>query len=164
MPLLPNLNSLGKLCGSPRSRGVMPDKPARRSSVKRMSVIEDGDLAEVLYLIPKQSMLRQLPNLNPNDYYLCERLMDVAIDPRLNQDQWHAAVTLNNWNCGAHALTQACLTAANHGQQECLQLKNTLSTGNSYPKITARTFLKAVLHCYSGIRRIVFRVWLLGLY
>lgn len=39
-----------------------------------MSVIEDGDIAEVLYLIPKQSLLKQLPYLNPDDYYLCEWL------------------------------------------------------------------------------------------
>lgn len=41
-----------------------------------MSIIEDGDIAEVLYLIPKQSILKQLPYLNPDDYYLCERLFD----------------------------------------------------------------------------------------
>lgn len=34
-------------------------------------------MAEVLYLIPKQYM-EQVPYLNPNDYYLSERLNDVA--------------------------------------------------------------------------------------
>lgn len=33
-------------------------------------------MAEVLYLIPKQYM-ELLPFLNPNDYYLSERLNDV---------------------------------------------------------------------------------------
>ncbi|RMC11364.1 hypothetical protein DUI87_11483 [Hirundo rustica rustica] len=52
------------------------EKVKFRNSVKRMSVIEDGDIAEVLYLIPKQSFLKQLPYLNPDDYYLCEQLHD----------------------------------------------------------------------------------------
>lgn len=38
-------------------------------------------MAEVLYLIPKQYM-EQLPYLNPNDYYLSERLNDVATGRR----------------------------------------------------------------------------------
>lgn len=77
MPTLPNLNSLGKLCSSSRSHGVDRVRVKRKSSVKRMSIIEDGHVAEVLYLIPKQYM-EQLPSLNPNDYYLSERLNDVA--------------------------------------------------------------------------------------
>lgn len=77
MPTLPNLNSLGKLCSSNRSQKVDRVRVKRKSSVKRMSIIEDGHVAEVLYLIPKQYM-EQLPNLNPNDYYLSERLNDVA--------------------------------------------------------------------------------------
>lgn len=77
MPNLPNLNSLGKLCSSTRSQNVGRVRVKRKSSVKRMSIIEDGHVAEVLYLIPKQYM-EQLPYLNPNDYYLSERLNDVA--------------------------------------------------------------------------------------
>ncbi|CAJ1067851.1 actin-binding LIM protein 1-like isoform X2 [Xyrichtys novacula] len=77
MPTLPNLNSLGKLCSSSRSHSVDHVRVKRKSSVKRMSIIEDGHVAEVLYLIPKQYM-EQLPYLNPNDYYLSERLNDVA--------------------------------------------------------------------------------------
>lgn len=42
-----------------------------------MSIIEDGEIAEVLYLIPKQSMMEQLPFLNPNDYILCEKLASI---------------------------------------------------------------------------------------
>lgn len=77
MPTLPSFNSLGKLCSSSRSQKVDRVRVKRKSSVKRMSIIEDGHVAEVLYLIPKQYM-DQLPNLNPNDYYLSERLNDVA--------------------------------------------------------------------------------------
>ncbi|XP_044070381.1 actin-binding LIM protein 1a isoform X3 [Siniperca chuatsi] len=77
MPTLPNLNSLGKLCSSSRSHSVDRVRVKRKSSVKRMSIIEDGHVAEVLYLIPKQYM-EQLPYLDPNDYYLSERLNDVA--------------------------------------------------------------------------------------
>lgn len=77
MPTLPNLNSLGKLCSSSRSQKVDRVRVKRKSSVKRMSIIEDGHVAEVLYLIPKQYM-DQMPYLNPNDYYLSERLNDAA--------------------------------------------------------------------------------------
>lgn len=77
MPTLPNLNSLGKLCSSSRSHSVNRVRVKRKSSVKRMSIIEDGQVAEVLYLIPKQYM-EQMPYLNPNDYYLSERLSDEA--------------------------------------------------------------------------------------
>ncbi|KAL2083341.1 hypothetical protein ACEWY4_021114 [Coilia grayii] len=78
MASLPGLNSLGKLCGSGRSQDV--ERAAhgrRRSSIKRMSIIEDGHVSEVLYLIPKQSMMQQLPLLNPDDYYLSDSLADV---------------------------------------------------------------------------------------
>ncbi|CAB1343324.1 unnamed protein product [Coregonus sp. 'balchen'] len=75
---MPTLNRLGKLCSSNRSHTV--DRLTHikhRNSVKRMSIIEDGQVAEVLYLIPKVYM-QQLPYLNPNDYYLSERLIDLA--------------------------------------------------------------------------------------
>ncbi|MEQ2193190.1 hypothetical protein XENOCAPTIV_025718, partial [Xenoophorus captivus] len=80
MPNMPNLNSLGKLCSSSRSHSVHRVnrvRVKRKSSVKRMSIIEDGHVAEVLYLIPKQYM-EQFPFLNPDDYYLSERLNDVT--------------------------------------------------------------------------------------
>ncbi|KAK5882128.1 hypothetical protein CesoFtcFv8_020745 [Champsocephalus esox] len=77
MPTLPSMNSLGKLCSSSRSKGVDRVRVKRNNSVKRMSIIEDGHVAEVLYLIPKQYM-QHLPNIDPNEYYLSERLNDVA--------------------------------------------------------------------------------------
>lgn len=90
MPTLPNLNSLGKLCSSSRSQKVDHVRVKRKSSVKRMSIIEDGHVAEVLYLIPKQCM-EQMPNLNPNDYYLSERLNDVATGRTHQQSQKQSA-------------------------------------------------------------------------
>lgn len=48
--------------------------------MRRMSIIEDGELAEVLYLIPKQSMMEQLPFINPDDYILCEKLAAIPAE------------------------------------------------------------------------------------
>lgn len=76
MPSFPSLNSFGKLCGSGKSKRLVSERIKYKNSIKRMSIIEDGDIAEVLYLIPKQSVMKQLPYLNPDDYYLCEWLFD----------------------------------------------------------------------------------------
>ncbi|KAF3853485.1 hypothetical protein F7725_014173 [Dissostichus mawsoni] len=72
-----NLRSLGRICGSSNEMVVL-DRVKRKNSVRRMSIIEDGELAEVLYLIPKQSMMEQLPFINPDDYILCEKLFSSA--------------------------------------------------------------------------------------
>ncbi|KAM6951119.1 actin-binding LIM protein 1-like [Aplochiton taeniatus] len=80
MPNLPNLNSLGKICGSSHDDKVILDRGKRKNSVRRMSVMEDGQVAEVLYLIPKQSMMEQLPFLNPDDYVLCEKMVGMPPD------------------------------------------------------------------------------------
>ncbi|KAA8581674.1 hypothetical protein FQN60_003255 [Etheostoma spectabile] len=75
MSSLLTLSNLGKICGSSHSNEmVVLDRVKRKNSVRRMSIIEDGEIAEVLYLIPKQSMMEQLPFINPNDYLLCEKL------------------------------------------------------------------------------------------
>ncbi|XP_056386858.1 actin-binding LIM protein 1 isoform X5 [Hyla sarda] len=75
MPSFPrSLNALGRLCSSGRSKDVPPAKNKPTNVVKRMSIIEDGEIAEVLYLIPKQSILQHMPYINPDDYYLCEEL------------------------------------------------------------------------------------------
>ncbi|XP_016109447.1 actin-binding LIM protein 1-like [Sinocyclocheilus grahami] len=79
MPSLPTLNSLGKLCGSGRSQQVDRTRIKRTNSVKRISVIEDGRVAEVLYLVPKESVMQQLPFINPEDYYLTESLSPACI-------------------------------------------------------------------------------------
>ncbi|TRY86779.1 hypothetical protein DNTS_008309 [Danionella cerebrum] len=44
------------------------------NSITRRSIIEDGRVAEVLYLVPKHLVMQQLPSINPEDYYLAERL------------------------------------------------------------------------------------------
>ncbi|XP_068113514.1 actin-binding LIM protein 1 isoform X12 [Hyperolius riggenbachi] len=74
LPFPRGLNALGRLCSSGRSKDVPSGKSKASNAVKRMSIIEDGEIAEVLYLIPKQSMLQHMPYLNPDDYYLCEEL------------------------------------------------------------------------------------------
>lgn len=90
MPHLPNLSSLGKLCSSGHAdEGLVVDRVKRKNSVRRMSIIEDGNVSEVLYLIPKQSMMEQLPFINPNDYVICERmsnLPDMAASGKEDQD------------------------------------------------------------------------------
>ncbi|XP_060883968.1 actin-binding LIM protein 1-like isoform X10 [Labrus mixtus] len=74
-----NLSGLGRICGSSNDMVVL-DRVKRKNSVRRMSIIEDGEIAEVLYLIPKQSMMEQLPFLNPNDYIVCEKLASSTAD------------------------------------------------------------------------------------
>ncbi|XP_035002406.2 actin-binding LIM protein 1 isoform X4 [Hippoglossus stenolepis] len=80
MPSLLNLSSLGRICGSSHNDMVVLDRVKRKNSVRRMSIIEDGEIAEVLYLIPKQSMMEQLPFINPNDYILCEKLAGIPAE------------------------------------------------------------------------------------
>ncbi|XP_063749814.1 actin-binding LIM protein 1-like isoform X9 [Eleginops maclovinus] len=72
-----NLRSLGRICGSSNEMVVL-DRVKRKNSVRRMSIIEDGEIAEVLYLIPRQSMMEQLPFINPDDYILCEKLFSTS--------------------------------------------------------------------------------------
>ncbi|KAJ3608164.1 hypothetical protein NHX12_025214 [Muraenolepis orangiensis] len=75
MPALPGLSSLGRICSSGGADDTLVlDRVKRKNSVRRMSIIEDGEVAEVLYLIPKASMMAQLPFLNPDDYVLCEKV------------------------------------------------------------------------------------------
>lgn len=89
MSSLLNLNSLGRICGSSHSNDmVVLDRVKRKNSVRRMSIIEDGELAEVLYLIPKQSMMEQLPFINPNDYILCEKLAGIPAEMLGNAFMW----------------------------------------------------------------------------
>lgn len=81
-----NLSSLGRICGISKSNEmIVLDRVKRKNSVRRMSIIEDGEIAEVLYLIPKQSMMEQLPFLNPNDYILCEKLASIPAEMSGNE-------------------------------------------------------------------------------
>lgn len=60
-----------------------------------MSIIEDGELAEVLYLIPKQSMMEQLPFINPEDYILCEKLAGIPAELSGEYRLWEAKLLKN---------------------------------------------------------------------
>lgn len=85
-----NLSNLGKICGSSHSNDmIVLDRVKRKNSVRRMSIIEDGQLAEVLYLIPKQSLMEQLPFLNPNNYILCEKLAGIPAELSGNDSLLH---------------------------------------------------------------------------
>ncbi|KAM6997476.1 actin-binding LIM protein 1a isoform 1-T2 [Tautogolabrus adspersus] len=124
MPNLPNLNSLGKLCSSSRSHSVDRVRVKRKSSVKRMSIIEDGHVAEVLYLIPKQYM-EQLPYLNPNDYYLSERLNDVATVAHAQDTHHHSSEKplIQCYKCGEPCKGEVLRVQNKHFHLKCFTCK-----------------------------------------
>ncbi|XP_060896584.1 actin-binding LIM protein 1a isoform X3 [Labrus mixtus] len=126
MPNLPNLNSLGKLCSSSRSHSHSVDRVRvkRKSSVKRMSIIEDGHVAEVLYLIPKQYM-EQLPYLNPNDYYLSERLNDVATVAHAQDTHHHSSEKplIQCYKCGEPCKGEVLRVQNKHFHLKCFTCK-----------------------------------------
>ncbi|XP_051284116.1 actin-binding LIM protein 1 isoform X3 [Dicentrarchus labrax] len=124
MPTLPNLNSLGKLCSSSRSHSVDRVRVKRKSSVKRMSIIEDGHVAEVLYLIPKQYM-EQVPYLNPNDYYLSERLNDVATVAHAQDTQHHSTEKplIQCYKCGEPCKGEVLRVQNKHFHLKCFTCK-----------------------------------------
>lgn len=75
MPSFSILNIFAKFCASGKSKRLVPKQIKLEDSAERRFVLEDGDVAEVLYLIPKQSVMKKLPYLNPDDCYLCEWLI-----------------------------------------------------------------------------------------
>ncbi|XP_072293631.1 actin-binding LIM protein 1a isoform X5 [Eucyclogobius newberryi] len=125
MPNLPNLNSLGKLCSSSRSHDVDRVRVKRKSSVKRMSVIEDGHVAEVLYLIPKE-YLEQMPYLNPNDYYLSERLHEEASVAHAQDTQQHHSADkplIQCYKCGQPCKGEVLRVQNKHFHLKCFTCK-----------------------------------------
>ncbi|XP_069395097.1 actin-binding LIM protein 1 isoform X6 [Paralichthys olivaceus] len=124
MPTLPNLNSLGKLCSSSRSQNVDRVRVKRKSSVKRMSIIEDGHVAEVLYLIPKLYM-EQLPYLDPNDYYLSERLNDVATVAHAQDTNHHSTEKplIQCYKCGEPCKGEVLRVQNKHFHLKCFTCK-----------------------------------------
>ncbi|XP_040923509.1 actin-binding LIM protein 1-like isoform X1 [Betta splendens] len=124
MPTMPGLNSLGKLCSSNRSQKVDRVRVKRKSSVKRMSIIEDGHVAEVLYLIPKQYM-EQLPNLNPNDYYLSEKLNDVATVAHAQDTHHHSTdkPLIQCYKCGEPCKGEVLRVQNKHFHLKCFTCK-----------------------------------------
>ncbi|XP_035982320.1 actin-binding LIM protein 1 isoform X19 [Fundulus heteroclitus] len=127
MPTLPNLNSLGKLCSSSRSQSVHRVnrvRVKRKSSVKRMSIIEDGNVAEVLYLIPKQYM-EQFPFLNPDDYYLSERLNDVPTVAHTQDTHHHSSEKplIQCYKCGELCKGEVLRVQNKHFHLKCFTCK-----------------------------------------
>ncbi|XP_016122621.1 actin-binding LIM protein 1-like isoform X10 [Sinocyclocheilus grahami] len=127
MPNLPNLNSFGKLCGSGRSDdSVVLDRVKRKNSVRRMSIIEDGNVAEVLYLIPKQSMMEQLPFLNPNEYIILEKMAPPDIGPVAHPQEPHhppGKLVIQCYKCGEPCKGEVLRVQSQHFHIKCFTCK-----------------------------------------
>ncbi|KAM6329955.1 actin-binding LIM protein 1 [Podargus strigoides] len=126
MSSFPILNSFGKLCGSSNTEELVLEKVKFRNSVKRMSVIEDGNIAEVLYLVPKQSLLKQLPYLNPDDYYLCEQLFDTPEDLVAHPQEPHhpsEKPVIHCHKCGEPCKGEVLRVQARHFHIKCFTCK-----------------------------------------
>ncbi|XP_071419563.1 actin-binding LIM protein 1 isoform X11 [Pithys albifrons albifrons] len=124
MPSFPILSSFGKLCGS--GEELVLEKVKFRNSFRRMSVIEDGNIAEVLYLIPKQSFLKQLPYLNPDDYYLCEQLFDTPEDLVAHPQEPHhpsEKPVIHCHKCGEPCKGEVLRVQARHFHIKCFTCK-----------------------------------------
>nr|XP_043902436.1 actin-binding LIM protein 1a isoform X10 [Solea senegalensis] len=124
MPTLPNLNSLGKLCSSSHSQNVDRVQVKRRSSVKRMSIIEDGHVAEVLYLIPKQ-YVEQMPYLNPNDFYLSEKLTEFNAVAHAQDTHHHSTEKplIQCYKCGEPCKGEVLRVQNKHFHLKCFTCK-----------------------------------------
>ncbi|XP_053168292.1 actin-binding LIM protein 1 isoform X6 [Hemicordylus capensis] len=126
MPSFPILNSFGKLCGSGKSKRLVSERIKYKNSVKRMSIIEDGDIAEVLYLVPKESVMKQLPYLNPNDYYLCEWAFDYSEDSVAHpQEPPHSTEkpVIHCHKCGEPCKGEVLRVQARHFHIKCFTCK-----------------------------------------
>ncbi|XP_077358621.1 actin-binding LIM protein 1-like isoform X3 [Festucalex cinctus] len=120
-----SLNSLGRICGTGSSSDVVVlDRVKRKNSVRRMSIIEDGQIAEVLYLIPKQCMMEQLPFLNPNDYVLCEKLAAIPADVSVLHTHPPAAKrVIRCAKCGEVCKGEVLRVQSNHFHIKCFTCK-----------------------------------------
>ncbi|KAM6915848.1 actin-binding LIM protein 1a [Xenentodon cancila] len=89
-----------------------------------MSIIEDGHVAEVLYLIPKQYM-EMLPFLNPNDYYLSERLNDVATVAHAQDTPPHSTEKplIQCYKCGEPCKGEVLRVQNKHFHLKCFTCK-----------------------------------------
>ncbi|XP_039991287.1 actin-binding LIM protein 1-like isoform X3 [Xiphias gladius] len=131
MSSLLNLSSLGRICGSSHTNEmVVLDRVKRKNSVRRMSIIEDGEIAEVLYLIPRQSMMEQLPFINPNDYILCEKLAGVPTEMSVlhAQDGCHPCPAVEKrviqcFRCGEECKGKVLRVQNNHFHIKCFNCK-----------------------------------------
>ncbi|XP_049320564.1 actin-binding LIM protein 1 isoform X22 [Astyanax mexicanus] len=127
MPNLPNLNSLGKLCGSGRSDdSIIQDRARHKNSVRRMSIIEDGNIAEVLYLIPKQSMTEQLPFLNPSEYVILEKMAPPSMGPVAHPQEPHhppEKLVIQCYKCGEPCKGEVLRVQSRHFHIKCFTCK-----------------------------------------
>ncbi|XP_029383237.1 actin-binding LIM protein 1-like [Echeneis naucrates] len=132
MSSLLTLSSLGRICGSSHSNEmVVLDRVKRKNSVRRMSIIEDGEIAEVLYLIPKQSMMEQLPFINPEDYILCEKLAGTPAEMSGNEhlpDGCHPCSpagkrVIQCFRCGGQCKGEVLRVQSNHFHIKCFTCK-----------------------------------------
>ncbi|XP_055083295.1 actin-binding LIM protein 1 isoform X7 [Periophthalmus magnuspinnatus] len=91
-----------------------------------MSIIEDGQVAEVLYLIPKE-YLEQMPYLNPNDYYLSERLHDMSTVAHAQdtQQQQHSTEKplIQCYKCGQPCKGEVLRVQNKHFHLKCFTCK-----------------------------------------
>ncbi|KAK7919722.1 hypothetical protein WMY93_011006 [Mugilogobius chulae] len=111
MSSLLSLNSLGRICGSSHSNEmIVRDRVKRKNSVRRMSIIEDGQIAEVLYLIPKQSLMGQMPFIEPNDYILCEKLASIPAEMSVmhTQDSCNLNTQMEKRTIECHRCGEPC--------------------------------------------------------
>ncbi|XP_061665341.1 actin-binding LIM protein 1-like isoform X2 [Syngnathoides biaculeatus] len=120
-----SLNSLGRICGTGSGDDVVVlDRVKRKNSVRRMSIIEDGQIAEVLYLIPKQCVVDQLPFLNPSDYVLCEKLAAIPADVSVLHTHPPAAKRVTRCvKCGEVCRGEVLRVQSNHFHIKCFTCK-----------------------------------------
>ncbi|XP_051925478.1 actin-binding LIM protein 1-like [Hippocampus zosterae] len=116
------LNSLGRICGSGPGRDAAGAKG--KNSVRRLSIIEDGRVAEVLYLIPKRCVMEQLPLLNPHDYVLCEKLAAIPADVSVLHARPPAAKrVIECVKCGGVCKGEVLRVQASHFHIACFTCK-----------------------------------------
>ncbi|XP_032844538.1 actin-binding LIM protein 1 isoform X10 [Tyto alba] len=126
MPSFPILNSFRKLCGSSQTEELVLEEVTFKNSVKNTSVIENEDIADVLYLIPKQSLLKQLPYLNPDDYYLCEQFFDTSEDLVAHPQEPHhpsEKPVIHCHKCGEPCKGEVLRVQARHFHIKCFTCK-----------------------------------------
>ncbi|XP_059388427.1 actin-binding LIM protein 1-like isoform X10 [Carassius carassius] len=91
-----------------------------------MSIIEDGNVAEVLYLIPKQSMMEQLPFLNPNEYAILEKMAPPDMGPVAHpQEPNHppGKLVIQCYKCGQPCKGEVLRVQSKHFHIKCFTCK-----------------------------------------
>ncbi|XP_017551484.2 actin-binding LIM protein 1 isoform X30 [Pygocentrus nattereri] len=91
-----------------------------------MSIIEDGNVAEVLYLIPKQSMMEQLPFLNPNEYVILEKMAPPPMGPVAHPQEPHhppEKLVIQCYKCGEPCKGEVLRVQSRHFHIKCFTCK-----------------------------------------